>query len=389
MASNPERSPTGSYEPVMVGGEMVDAFVPHALPPHPDVRFDPALNLLLHRALLACGRLDGVSALLPDPDLFLYAYIRREAVLSSQIEGTQSSLSDLLLFELDEVPGVPFDDVVEVSNYVAALQHGIHRLETGFPLSNRLIREIHAILMQGARGESKAPGEFRRTQNWLGGGRPSAAAFVPPPPARIEDCMSDLELYLHRDDVPALIKASLAHVQFETIHPFLDGNGRTGRLLIALVLHNEGVLRQPLLYLSLYLKTYRSEYYRCLDAVRTTGDWEGWLRFLLHGIEATANGAVESTHRLLTLFSDDERRIRESGRTVASLLRAHVALRARPIATVRSLQAATSLSYPTSNSILRTLADLGIVRELTGNKRNRFYAYAGYLDILNEGGMVR
>jgi Fic family protein len=207
----------------------------------------------------ACGRLDGVSALLPDPNLFLYSYVRREAVLSSQIEGTQSSLSDLLLFEMDEAPGVPFDDVVEVSNYVAALEHGLARLAEGFPLSNRLIREIHGRLMARGRGADKAPGEFRRTQNWIGGTRPGNAIFVPPPPHRVEECMGRLETFLHDPHVPVLVKAALAHVQFETIHPFLDGNGRTGRLLIALILHHEGVLRQPLLYLSLYLKQHRAE----------------------------------------------------------------------------------------------------------------------------------
>lgn len=380
-----KRPSTGSYESIRIGDETFQSYIPNALPPIPDIAFDSFLMLKHEHALLACGRLDGVSALLPDPELFLYAYIRREAVLSSQIEGTQSSLSDLLLYELDEAPGVPFDDVVEVSNYVAAMQHGMDRLASGFPLSNRLIREIHAKLMNGARGASSFPGEFRRSQNWLGGTRPANAHFVPPPPHRVEECMADLERFMHQDDIPSLVKAALVHVQFETIHPFLDGNGRTGRLLIALLLHNEGVLRQPLLYLSLYLKTHRAEYYQWLDVVRTTGDWEGWLRFLLDGIELTADGAVDSVQRLLRLFSDDERQIRENGLHFGSILRVHAVLKARPIVTLRSIQTSASVSYPTASAVMKTMMELGMVHELTGKKRNRIFAYSKYLDILNEG----
>ncbi len=380
-----KRPSTGTYESFTTGGELVQSYVPDALPPIPGIAFDSSLMLKLEHALLACGRLDGVSALLPDPELFLYAYIRREAVLSSQIEGTQSSLSDLLLYELDEAPGVPFNDVVEVSNYVAAMQHGMDRLASGFPLTNRLIREIHAILMDGARGGSTSPGTFRHSQNWLGGTRPGNAHFVPPPPHRVEECMAELERFMHQDDIPSLIKAALAHVQFETIHPFLDGNGRTGRLLIALILHNEGVLRQPLLYLSLYLKTHRAEYYRWLDVVRATGDWEGWLHFLLEGIERTADGAVDSVQRLLRMFAEDERRIREKGMHLGSIHRIHVVLRTRPIVTLRHIQSSASVSHPTASAVMKSLIELGMVHELTGKKRNRVYAYSRYLDILNEG----
>jgi len=270
------RELTGSFETLRAGDEVVRAFVPSPLPPDPlPVIAGPSARLH-DQALLACGRLDAVTALLPEPDLFLYAYVRREALLSSQIEGTQSSLSDLLLFELEQAPGVPFDDVVEVSNYVAALEHSLARLREGFPLCNRLLREMHGILLQRGRGADRLPGEFRRSQNWVGGTRPGNAHFVPPPPARVEACMADLERFLHDESLPfsALVKAALAHVQFETIHPFLDGNGRIGRLLIAMILHHEGVLRQPLLYLSLYLKQHRAEYYRLLDATRQEGDWE-------------------------------------------------------------------------------------------------------------------
>ena len=305
------RGTTGRFVITATTGEQVRAFVPEPLPPRLPVAIDARRQRLLEQALLACGRLDSITSLLPDPDLFLYAYVRREAVLSSQIEGTKSSVSDLLLFELDELPGVPFDDVVEVSNYVAALEHGLARLAEGFPLCNRLIREVHGILLSRGRGADKQPGTFRTSQNWVGGTRPGNAEFVPPPPHEVERCMGDLERFLHNGTVPGtLVKAALAHVQFETIHPFLDGNGRVGRLLIALVLHHEGVLHQPLLYLSLYLKRHRAEYYRLLDAVRFTGDWEAWLDFFLEGVADTATGAVDTAHRLLALFRHDAERIR-------------------------------------------------------------------------------
>jgi Fic family protein len=271
-----DRGLTGHYNISLTSGEEVAAFVPLPLPPTPALDLGGARQQALERAYLALGRLDGVSALLPDPDLFLYGYIRREAVLSSQIEGTQSSLSDLLLFELDAVPGLPVNDVIEVSNYVAGLEHGIRRLQSDFPLSNPLLREVHEKLLARGRGAEKSPGSFRRSQNWIGGTRPGNAQFVPPPPELVEDCMASLERFIHDDTVllPGLIKAAIAHVQFETIHPFLDGNGRVGRLLIALMLHQMGILRQPLLYLSLYFKQHRGEYYRLLDIVRYNGDWE-------------------------------------------------------------------------------------------------------------------
>ena len=305
-----DRQQQGTYHISVAGGESVRAFLPHSLPPVPPLDLSGTHQRLLERATHALGRLDSVSALLPDPQLFLYAYVRREAVLSSQIEGTQSSLSDLLLFELEEVPGVPFDDVMEVSNYVAALEYGMSRLREGFPLCNRLLREMHSKLMSRGRGSEKNPGEFRRTQNWIGGTRPGNAHFVPPPPQEVESCMAALEAFLHEDTTgtPLLVKAALAHVQFETIHPFLDGNGRLGRLLIALLLHNGGLLEEPLLYLSLYLKTHRSTYYELLDRVRTKGDWEAWVDFFLEGVEETALGAVHTARRLVSLFESDTSR---------------------------------------------------------------------------------
>src|SRR6202789_3284805 len=277
------------------------------------------LQLLLEQANQALGRLDGLTSVLPDLSLFIYAYVRKEAVLSSQIEGTQSSLSDLLLFENDEAPGAPIEDVQEVSNYVAAMTHGLERLRSGFPLSLRLVREIHEILLSKGRGSGKQPGEFRLSQNWIGGSRPGNAAFVPPPPELVLDCMSNLELFLHEDrpDLPLLIKAALVHVQFETIHPFLDGNGRLGRLLITFLLCAQDAIREPILYLSLYFKTHRTAYYDLLDRVRAKGDWEAWLDFFLTGVKETADQAASAARRILTLFDENQRQIESLGRPAA------------------------------------------------------------------------
>lgn len=382
-----KRGETGRYEVIAVAGERVRAFIPAPLPPVPPLVFDGALQQALEAAVLALGRLDGVSTLLPDKSLFLYAYIRKEAVLSSQIEGTQSSLSDLLLFELHEAPGVPLDDVVEVSNYVAALEHGLRRLRGGFPLSSRLIREIHGVLMSSGRGSHKEPGEFRRSQNWIGGSRPGNATFVPPPHTAVPDCMSDLERFLHATDdgLPALVRAGLAHVQFETIHPFLDGNGRVGRLLITFLLCHAGVLREPLLYLSLHFKQNRSAYYELLDRVRREGDWEMWLEFFLKGVQQVAEGAVSTAERLSELFRTDRGRIEAAGRRAGSALRVHEALKARPILSMPDVCNATRLSFPAASSAMELLSRLGIAKELTGKRRNRLFVYDRYLAILNEG----
>jgi Fic family protein len=380
------RGPAGQYQTTTTAGEAVRAFVPNPLPPEPPVDFTSARARVHEQALLACGRLDGVSALLPDPDLFLYAYVRREAVLSSQIEGTQSSLSDLLLFELDEAPGVPFDDVVEVSNYVAALEHGIALLRQGLPISSRLLREVHAKLLARGRGEDKLPGEFRRSQNWIGGTRPGNARFVPPPSAVVPDAISALERYIHSDNPPpTLIMAALAHVQFETIHPFLDGNGRVGRLMISLLLHQEKMLRQPLLYLSLHFKQHRDEYYRHLDSVRQDGDWEAWIDFFLEGVATTASAAVDTAHRLLALFRTDEQRLVTQGRRAASTLRIYSALRLRPVATIQDLANRAAVSFPTAAKAVEALVADGVARELTGQRRNRVFAYDAYLKVMNEG----
>lgn len=381
------RSRTGRLETTTVGGESVRAFVPNPLPPVPLLVMNGALQPVLESAVLALGRLDGVSTLLPDKSLFLYAYVRKEAVLSSQIEGTQSSLSDLLLFELDEAPGVPLDDVVEVSNYVAALGHGLARLREGFPLTNRLIREIHGVLLSRGRGSGSDPGEFRRSQNWIGGSRPGNAVFVPPPHSAVPDCMSDLERFLHAEDdgLPVLVRAGLAHVQFETIHPFLDGNGRVGRLLITLLLCHAGMLHDPLLYLSLYLKQNRPTYYALLNQVRKEGDWEGWLGFFLEGVKQVAEGAVSTADRLGVLFRDDRSKATVTGRRAGSALRVLDALKARPIQSMPGVCEATGLSFPAASSAMDLLVDLRIARELTGKRRNRLFVYDRYLAILNEG----
>jgi Fic family protein len=382
-----KRGESGSYELTSTGGETVRAFVPRPLPPVPALVFEGDLQRTLEKAVLALGRLDGVSTLLPNKSLFLYSYVRKEAVLSSQIEGTQSSLSDLLLFELDEAPGVPLDDVMEVSNYVAALDHGLVRLREGFPLSNRLIREIHGVLLSRGRGSGKGPGEFRRTQNWIGGSRPGNAAFVPPPHPAVPECMSALERFLHaeNDDLPVLVQAGLAHVQFETIHPFLDRNGRVGRLLITFLLCHAGVLRDPLLYLSLYLKQRRQDYYALLDLVRREGDWEAWLAFFLEGVQVTAETAVETAQRLSSLFRDDRTRIESQGRRAGSALRVHEAIKSRPILSMPEISRTTGLSFPAASSAMSLLVEMDVAREMTGKRRNRLFVYDRYLSILNEG----
>ena len=382
-----QRGEIGRYEMTSAGGEHVRAFVPLPLPPNPPLALDGSLQRALEAATLALGRLDAISTLLPDDAIFLYTYVRKEAVLSSQIEGTQSTLSDLLLFELEEAPGVPVEDVVEVSNYVAALNHGLRRLEEGFPLCNRLIQEIHGELLSRGRGSDKAPGEFRRSQNWIGGTRPGNAEFVPPPHTAVPDCMSALERFYHADDgMPFLVRAGLAHVQFETIHPFLDGNGRVGRLLITLLLCNAGVLRQPLLYLSLYFKQRRSEYYELLNRVRHTGDWEEWLTFFLEGVRVTAEGAVATSRRLEGVFASDRAAIeRHFGRRAGSAIRVHDALKARPVVSLPQVCIQASLSFPAASAAMQSLVEQGIARELTGRARNRKFAYDRYLSILQEG----
>jgi Fic family protein len=367
------------------GKDGFSAFIPARLPPVPALELTGALRDLLEHASISLGRLDGVSASL-DPDRLLYIYVRKEAVLSSQIEGTQSTLSDLLRFEADGAPGMPLDDVREVSRYVAALHHGFNLLRGGLPVSLRLVRELHGVLMQEGRGSMRAPGDFRRSQNWIGGSRPGNARFVPPPPHEMMIALDNLERFIHDhpERTPPLLKAGLAHAQFETIHPFLDGNGRVGRLLITLLLCAEGALTQPFLYLSLYFREHRAEYYELLQRVRTDGDWERWMQFFLTGVAEVSTQATATTRALLARFEKDRERIlirRGSG----SVLTLFEFLRGRVITTIPRAAKELHLTHPTVTNALRRLEDMEIVREITGRTRARVYAYQQQLDILNQG----
>jgi Fic family protein len=376
---------TGSFVTSTTAGETVRAFVPSPLPPEPPLDLTPLLPLL-DRANQALGRLDGVSSLLPTAFL-LHLYVRKEALLSSQIEGTQSSLSDLLLFENENVPGVPLDDAQEVSHYVAAMDHGLKRLSEGFPLSLRLIREIHGVLLSGGRGADKQPGEFRTSQNWIGGTRPGNAVFVPPPPQELDVALGHLESFLHDEQthLPLLVQLSLIHGQFETIHPFLDGNGRIGRLLITLLLCAKGALREPLLYLSLYFKSNRSRYYNLLQKVREEGAWEEWIEFFLEATADTAAQAAVTARQLIQLFAEDRGRIQSLGRAASSALRVHEYMQQKPLLDASRAAASLGLSAPTVTSALRQLVNLGIVKEITGRQRGRIYVYQQYLKIIGEG----
>jgi Fic family protein len=379
------RPPPGKYRTVSTAGEPFRAFVPAALPPVPPIDWGPALRRRFDDALVALGRLDAVSTLLPNAALVLYSFIRKEAVLSSQIEGTQSSLADLLLYEIDEQPGVPVEDAWEVSRYVAALEHGLARLRGGFPLSLRLLGEMHAVLLDHPQGRGKTPGEFRRSQVWIGGTRPGNAVFVPPPADAVANCLADLERFLNDvpESTPPLIKAALAHVQFETIHPFLDGNGRIGRLLIVLQLVHDGLLREPLLYPSLFFKKHRPLYYELLNAVRLQGDWERWLDYFAEGIEQSATQAVATAKQLLVLVDRDRDRIAALGRSAASALLVLQSLQRQPVTSAAALVKATGLALATVNRMLMQLMDVGIVSELTQRQRDRIFSYRAYVDALN------
>lgn len=398
-----QRNPTGTYQTTPTPGEPVRAFIPHPLPPTPQITPRETLGHLLEQAATALGRLDAVTTLLPHPALIAYGHIRKEAILSSHIEGIQSSLTDLLLHEAGRPPiASPTTsptasptanptpnpaDTLETSNLVTALNHGLARLRAGFPLSNRLLREMHALLLASDRGSAMMPGEFRRSQNWIGGSRPGNAVFVPPPPSHVQQCMADLERFIHDPDdgLPVLVKAGLAHVQFETIHPFLDGNGRLGRLLITLMLCDAGLLREPLLYLSLYFKHNRSTYYRLLNDTRRTGDWEAWLRFFLEGVREVAEDAGVTARTASETIGDDRSRIGRQGRRAGSALKVHHALVERPVGNIGRLASRTGLSAPTVAAALRLLESLGIVREVTGRQRGRVFAYERYLAVLREG----
>ena len=381
----------GKFVQTTVGGETYFVFHPKPLPPDAPLDVGHQMQGVLDTANQALGRLDGVTLLLPNPDQFLYSYIRKEAVLSSQIEGTQSSLSDLLLFEHDVAPGVPLEDVRETANYIDAMNHGLDRMRRDdFPISLRLIKEIHERLLRGGRGAERAPGDFRRTQNWLGGTRPGNARYVPPPANEVMPAMGHLEKFLHDDPepTPILLKAALAHAQFETIHPFLDGNGRVGRLLVTLLLCTEepGVLTRPLLYLSLYLKQNRDEYYRHLQRVRTHGEWEEWVTFFLEGVIEVSRSATETTQRIVQLIDRDRRRVLDDlGRAAGSASRLHDLAVNEIVFAIPEAAARLNLSEVTVGKAAGHLVDMGIVREATGRVRNRLYVYGEYLSILQEG----
>ena len=376
----------GTYVDSSVAGETVRAFIPPPLPPAPKLEFD-GLYPHLERASQSLGRLNSMTKLLPDVRFLLYLYVRKEALVSSQIEGTQSSFIDLLLFENEAAPKVPVEDVEEVSNYVSAMQHGLRRLAGGFPLSLRLIREIHAILLRGGRGANKTPGEFRRTQNWIGGSRPGNASFVPPPPHRVMECLDSLERFLHdeKHKFPVLVEAGLVHVQFESIHPFLDGNGRLGRLLITLLLCSKGSLTEPLLYPSLFLKTNRNHYYDLLQRVRTEGAWEDWLSFFLVGVADVAEEAAETAERTLKLFTKDKDKIQKLGRAAPSALRLHEFMQTQPYVRIRTAAKALKLTIPTVTSALKHLMQLAIVKEVSGRSRDRLFAYSRYVNMVSKG----
>jgi Fic family protein len=381
----PSDTRLGSYVETPAGGEVVRAFVPPTLPPTPPIDILTVLPKL-SIAERALGRLDGITVLLPRQELFLYMYVRKEAVLSSQIEGTQSTLTELLRFETEAQVGQPIDDIREVSNYVDAMMYGLERLEH-LPLSLRLVREMHERLLRSGRGGTKGPGEFRRSQNWVGGTRPGNALYVPPPVSELDACLDAFERFMHEDAsrLPPLIKAGLLHVQFESIHPFLDGNGRIGRLLITLYLCVHDVLRKPLLYLSLYLKTHRADYYRLLQEVRERGAWEAWLEFFLEGVAETANQAFDAATRIVELFKQHRELITARSDRPGSALRVHEILQQNPFVTSNALVEQTGLTSPTINAALADLERLGIVDEVTGRKRGRVFSYRAYLDILNEG----
>jgi Fic family protein len=368
------------------GDEDFHAFVPHPLPPNPPIKHDSELNYLLEGAGLALGRLDGATYLLPSPDIFLYSYVRKEAVLSSQIEGTQTTLVEFIEAERDIRRREKDTNFREVSNYVNAMRYGLERLQT-LPLSGRLIREIHKILITGTRGERRQPGEFRTSQNYVGGTRPGNAAYVPPPQAEVAGAMGELDKFLNRDKpgMPILIKAGLAHAHFETIHPFLDGNGRLGRLLITFILCASGVLKEPLLYLSLFLRNYRQEYYDLLNSIRRDGDWEGWLKFYLRGIWEVSDQATETAKRIVELRVRDQARVAEGGKAVANALTILEYLFQSPIITTVDAEGVLGVSYPTARNTLLALESAGVIAESVRPSRPKTYNYNEYLSIIAEG----
>jgi len=380
----------GRYETTTVAGEEVAAFVPHALPPSaPALEMDESLQEQVRVAGEALRRLELAGAMVPSIDWFIYGFVRKEAVVSSQIEGTQATLVDLLSFEAEAPGEVPENaDLREVCNYLEALDFARDQISRpdGLPLSMRLLNQTHARLMQGARGADKMPGEIRRSQNWIGGTRPGNAVFVPPPPHRIADLLADLEKYMHADDaLPPLVRAGLLHVQFETIHPYMDGNGRIGRLLVMLLLEDWGFLSAPLLYLSLFFKRHREEYYRRLAAVRTEGDWEGWTRYFLEAVSTIADEAVSSARDLFTLVSRDREQVLLTPGATVMAARLFEMLPEHPLLTVGTAVKLLDTTRPTAAKAVTALVEAGVLEEVSGKKRDRMFGYATYLDRLKVG----
>ena len=374
----------GTYVQQNVVGESYQAYIPPKLPPNPPIDLI-ALYPKLEKATTVLAQLNSIHRTIPNPSLFIYMWVRKEALLSSQIEGTQSSFYDLILFEHEQKPEVSVEDVEEVSNYVKAIHHGVKRLREDFPLSLRLIKEVHEVLLSGSRGSNKNPGTFRRSQNWIGGTRPGNALFVPPPVDRLDQCLFDFEMFLHDETLPVLIKAGLMHLQFETIHPFLDGNGRVGRLLITLLLCDAGLLDEPILYLSLYFKQNRKTYYDLLQEVRTNGTWENWLEFFLDGVYASSKSAINTSERMNLLFKIDQQKIATLGRARFSCEQVFEYMKLLPQITVPILANALTITAPTARSALNHLTALGILKEVSGKIRHKVYVYRNYLDILEEG----
>lgn len=376
---------TGQHHVTAIAGERVSAFIPAPLPPDkPPLALEGRLADRLRRAQAALSRLDVAGEMVPSLAWFIYAFVRKEAVLSSQIEGTQATLVDLLAFE-GSGKGSPDAEVEEICNYLDALAFARNEIarEGGLPISVRLLNETHRRLMRGVRGASKRPGELRRSQNWVGGSRPGNAAFVPPPPQALPDALGALEKYLHADDpLPGLVRIGLAHVQFETIHPYLDGNGRLGRLLTTMLLEHWGLLSEPLLYLSLFFKRHRGEYYRRLDAVRTNGDWEGWLDFFLDGVAVTADEAAATACSLSALVGDDRVRTLRSKSMTIGAIRLFEHLPQHPFVTVAAACELLSASKPTTGRAVEALERAGVLAEISGRRRDRLFAYQRYVDLL-------
>lgn len=378
---------TGEYRDVLNGSDSYRSFIPKPLPPNPEIEFDVELDILVDKANRSLGRLDGVTSLLPNTTLFTSFYIMKEALLSSQIEGTQSTFSDILLFENEQIDDVS-NDTQEVMNYVSAFRYGISKLiDTSEPqITIKLLTDIHQILLADSRGSDRSRGQIRECQNWVGGIKPSKARFVPPPPDEVMACLVELENFLNNipSRTPVLLKAALAHVQFETIHPFEDGNGRIGRLLIVLLLCMEKALSEPMLYLSLYFKVNYAEYIERLQSVREQGDWESWLKFFFQGILEVSQQAVDSAQAILELFDTDRRRI-ESMQQAKTPHLIHTFLQTRPIVSIKTLSKELDISIPSITSGLHRLEKLGIVQEKTGFSRNRLYSYSRYISLLSEG----